>query len=58
MVKLIDPLRHRQLFLDDHAIEETTGPRRTLHQPTRHGPVLRPDCDRGEKYVQSTSTPQ
>ena len=58
MVEVIDPLRHRQLFLDDHAIEDTTGLRRTLHQPTRHGPVLCPDRDRGEEYVQSTSTPQ
>ena len=57
-MKLIDPLRHRQLFLDDHAIGEAINLRRTLHQPTKYGPVLRPDRDRGEKYVQSTSSPQ
>jgi len=57
-LKLIDPLRHRQLFLDDHAIGEAVNLRRILHQPTKYGPVLRPDRDRGEKYVQSTSSPQ
>ena len=42
-MKFIDPLRHRQLFLDDHAIGEAINLRRTLHQPTKYGPVLRPD---------------
>ena len=54
----IQPHRHRQLFLDDGAIETMSGLRRVLHQPDRCGPVLRPDRARGEKHVQSGSVPQ
>ena len=55
---LIHPHRHKQLFLDDGAIEAMSGLRRVLHRPERCGPVLRPDRSRGEKHVQSGSVPQ
>ena len=55
---LIHPRRHKQLFLDDGAIEAMSGLQRVLHRPERCGPVLRTDCSRGEKHVQSASVPQ
>ena len=54
----IDPKKHRQLFLDDHALEETIGTYRTLHQPEKVGPVVRPDRARGETGLQSRISPQ
>ncbi|MEE2656927.1 MAG: hypothetical protein VX733_00365 [Candidatus Latescibacterota bacterium] len=48
---LIDPKHHRQLFLDDHAIESMDGVRRRLRKPDRCGPVI-PGAG-----VQSRSTP-
>ncbi|MFN0166329.1 MAG: hypothetical protein ACKV22_07840 [Bryobacteraceae bacterium] len=33
----------RQLFLDNHILEGLTNVTRTLHQPVKHGPVIRPD---------------
>ena len=57
-MKLIDPLSHRQLFIEDHAIGEATNLRRILYQLTKYGPVLCADRNRGEQYVQSTSSSQ
>ena len=54
----IDPTQHKQLFLDDHAVAEMVGVRRTLHQPQPHGPVLTPDRTRDQVSVQSRSAPQ
>ena len=54
----IHPDRHRQLFLDDGAIESVCELRRSLHQPARSGPVVRPNRSRGEMHVQSGSAPQ
>ena len=54
----IDPLRYRQLFLDDGAVESMSGLRRVLHQPAGRRPVLIPDRSRGERAVQSSSVPQ
>ncbi len=54
----IHPLRHRQLFLDDGAVESTSGLQRVLHQPVKAGPVIMPDRSRGERAVQSGSVPQ
>ena len=54
----IQPQRHKQLFLDDGAIEAMSGLQRVLHRPERCGPVLRPNRSRGEKHVQSASAPQ
>jgi len=54
----IHPDRRRQLFLDDGAIESMSELRRSLHQPARCGPVVRPNRSRGEMHVQSGSAPQ
>ena len=53
----VDPYEHKQLFLDDYAIEELSGVSRTLHQPNRLGPVLKPDSARGQTALQSKSAP-
>jgi len=55
---IIYPARHKQLFLDDHAIESTSGVKRTLHPPQKCGPVLRPDPERGQTALQTRSAPQ
>ncbi len=55
---MIDPQRHRQLFLDDGAVESMSGLRRILHQPINSTPVIIPDRSRGELAVQSASVPQ
>jgi len=54
----IDPHLHRQLFLDDGAIEAMSGLRRVMHQPVNTGPVILPERSRGEVAVQSSSVPQ
>ena len=53
----IDPYPHRQLFLDDHAVEESSGVRRVLHQPERLGAILKPDVSRDQMALQSKSPP-
>ena len=53
----LDPYLHRQLFLDDHAIGESSGVRRVLHQPERLGAILKPDVSRGQMALQSKSPP-
>ena len=57
-LELIDPKKYRQLFLDDFAVEKMTGVHRTLHQPEKVGPVVRPDRSRGETALQSRISPQ
>ena len=37
---MIDPKEYRQLFLDDHAVEEMKGTTRTLHSPKKWGPLI------------------
>ena len=54
----INPAQHKQLFLDDHAIERTSNVNRTLHQPEKHGPILKADRSREQMYVQSGNAPQ
>ena len=54
----IYPEQHKQLFLEDSAIEVMSGLERVLHQPKRYGPILRPNQSRGEKHIQSDSVPQ
>lgn len=49
---MIDPKKHRQLFLDDFALESMKGTTRTLHSPKKWGPVI------NGKGVQSRSCPQ
>ena len=51
------PIRERQLFLDDHLIEETVHLERTVHQPVKKGAVIRPNYTEGEKNVQSRTAP-
>ena len=55
---LINPVRHRQLFLDDHAVEKTYGVKRALHQPQKDQPVLMPDRSLDQVLVQSIDEPQ
>lgn len=57
-LSLIIPKEHRQLFLDDYAIEKKIGVKQTLHPPKKYGPVIRPDRSRGEVSLQSLSPPQ
>ena len=54
----IDPISHKQLFLDDHAVESMEGVKRVLHQPEKQGPVLRADVQGGQNAVQSRNAPQ
>ena len=37
---MINPKEHRQLFLDDFALESTKSTTRTLHSPKKWGPVI------------------
>ncbi len=39
-IQMIDPRKHRQLFIDDFAIETETRTTRTLHSPKKWGPVI------------------
>ena len=48
----------KQLFLDDHGIERTSGIKRVLHPPKKCGSVLRPDTSRGQYALQSRNAPQ
>ena len=54
---LIDAKTHKQLFIDDHAIERLYAMRRTLHQPDRKGAVLQRDRDMGQVRVASFRSP-
>ena len=49
---LINPKKHRQLFLDDFAVESMRGTTRTLHSPKKWGPVIQGGG------IQSRSCPQ
>ena len=53
----IDPTRSRILFLDDSAIKNMSSVRRTLHQPVKRGPMLKPDTSIGQSTLQSRSAP-
>ena len=53
----IDPQRHKQLFLDDYAIETMEGLDRTLHPVDRQGPVIEPDESVGQLAVQAGNPP-
>ena len=58
ITELLDVCKYRQLFLDDHAIESNAGVVRRLHQPDRHGHVLKADRSRQQTLVQRASVPQ
>ena len=51
-LEMIDPKTHHQLFVDDYAIESTSGTSRTLHSPKKWGPLI------NGGGVQSRSNPQ
>ena len=55
---MINPDIHKQLFLDDHAVEDKFGVIRTLHKPEKYGPVIKPDPSQGQRSLQSRSVPQ
>ena len=55
---LINPSQHRQLFLDDHAVEKMHGVKRALHQPLKAEPVLMPDHSLDQVLLQSLDEPQ
>ncbi len=57
-LSLIDPKKHRQLFLDDYAVEKKIGVKQTLQPPKKCGPVLKPNRSIGETSIQSRSAPQ
>ena len=48
----------RQLFLDDHDIAKVAGLARTMHQPTKRGPVLLPDAPSDGNLIELRSAPQ
>lgn len=54
---IIDPKAHKQLFLDDHAIERTFAIKRNMHKPKRKGAVMRRDHTMGQVRVASWSVP-
>ena len=54
---MIHPHERKQLFLNDASIQSTKGVTRTLHQPTKCGPVIRPDPAHNQIAVQSRSAP-
>ena len=58
MTAMIEPARHKQLFLDDGAIESMSGVERVLHRPKKHGVAIGADRSRGQAYVQTRSAPQ
>lgn len=58
LTELLDAGKYKQLFLDDHAIESSSGIVRSLHQPYRYGPVLKPHRAQQQTLVQSSSVPQ
>ena len=58
MIAKIEPARHKQLFLDDGAIESMSGVERVLHRPKKHGIALAPDRSQGQTSVQTRSAPQ
>ena len=55
---MIQPRLHKQLFLDDGAIETRYGLRRALNKPDRVGPVMRPDRSLGQVSLQTHGPPQ
>ena len=47
----------RQLFVDDHGIASIENLKRTLHQPSKKGTIIRPDVSKGESSVFTHSAP-
>jgi hypothetical protein len=55
--QLIDPKAHKQLFLDDHAIDRTFAIKRNMHKPTRKGAVITPERAIGQTRTAAWSPP-
>ena len=55
---MIHPDHHKQLFLDDNAIDELQNVHRILHRPQKCGSVIKPDQSRSQVALQSRSVPQ
>ena len=47
----------KQLFLDDHVVEELSGLSRVMHRPRKRGPVLKADVPADGKYIVAVSAP-
>ena len=47
----------RQLFLDDHGVAKVSGLARTMHQPTKRGPVLLPDVPSDGNLIELRTAP-
>jgi hypothetical protein len=47
----------RQLFLDDHVVQEIVGLTRTMHQPEKRGAVIKPDIPSDGARIQTRSAP-
>lgn len=47
----------RQLFLDDHGIAKMSGLSRTMHQPTKRGPILKPDTPADGNLIELRAAP-
>ena len=56
--ELIKVSTQRQLFLDDHCVGTMDGLERRLQQPTKCGPVLRPESEKGQIALSCRSVPQ
>ena len=48
---------HKELFVDDYLIGKLVNLKRTLHQPVKHGPVLRPENPWENLAVQTRNVP-
>ena len=55
---MIYPAKHKQLFLDDDAIESMYGLKRTLNKPEKVGPVIRTDQSKGQVALETADPPQ
>jgi hypothetical protein len=47
----------RQLFLDDHVVQEMPGLSRSMHQPEKRGAVIKPDIPSDGDLIQIRSAP-
>lgn len=47
----------RQLFLDDHVVQERVGLKQVMHQPVKQGAVVKPDIPSDGSLIQIRSSP-
>jgi len=48
---------HKELFVDDYLIGKLVNLKRTLHQPIKHGPILRPENSWENLALQTRNVP-